>query len=77
MTDMICGNCGLVGIRWMGPFSNLTHTKCPHCGGINCQEVDDDDACERPGDCAFPACECEGGDYFDGGEYAPMEEAKK
>ncbi len=37
MSDMICENCGRVGIRWMGPFSNLTHTECPHCGGRNCQ----------------------------------------
>jgi hypothetical protein len=35
--SMICGNCNQIGIRWVGPFSNLTHTECPHCGGINCQ----------------------------------------
>lgn len=34
---MICDNCGRVGIRWMGPLSDLTHTECPHCGGTNCQ----------------------------------------
>lgn len=34
---MICGNCNQPGIRWVGPFSNLTHTECPHCGGTNCQ----------------------------------------
>lgn len=40
---MRCGNCGQYGIRWMGPFSNLTHTECPHCGGINCQTAGDDE----------------------------------
>ncbi|MGP5353322.1 hypothetical protein [Pseudomonas helleri] len=34
---MICGNCNQPGIRWVGPFSNLTHTECPHCGGTNYQ----------------------------------------
>lgn len=34
---MICGNCNQPGIRWVGPFSNLTRTECPHCGGMNCQ----------------------------------------
>lgn len=34
---MICGNCNQPGIRWVVPFSNLTHTECPHCGGTNCQ----------------------------------------
>lgn len=43
--SMICSLCGRAGIRWMGPCSNLTHTECPHCGGINCQraEVLDED----------------------------------
>jgi hypothetical protein len=35
---MICSRCGgYVTLR--GPFSNLTHTECADCGGINCQEV--------------------------------------
>ena len=34
---MICGNCNQPGISWVGQFSNLTHTECPHCGGTNCQ----------------------------------------
>ena len=38
---MICDNCGRFGIRWMGRFSSgLTHTECPHCGGINCQRAE-------------------------------------
>ena len=40
MTDIICAICGRLGIRWMGPLSNLTHTECPHCGGINCQTLE-------------------------------------
>lgn len=45
---MICDDCGRFGIRWMGPLSNLTHTECPHCGGINCQRSDDlDDGDDR------------------------------
>lgn len=43
---MICAKCGKTGIRWMGPFSNLTHTECPHCGGIDCQEADSGDGDE-------------------------------
>lgn len=39
---MVCSLCGQTGIRWMGPFSNLTHTECPHCGGVNCQVIDED-----------------------------------
>lgn len=37
---MICDSCGQTGIRWMGPYGNLTHTECPHCGGTNCQRAD-------------------------------------
>lgn len=48
MSDMVCGNCGQYGIRWMGwRLNNFTHTECPHCGGVNCQAVEpqqDDDA---------------------------------
>ena len=38
--SMICDNCNQTGIRWVGPFANLTHTECPHCGGKNCQRAD-------------------------------------
>ncbi len=38
--SMVCDRCGKVGIRWMGKMINLTHTECPHCGGVNCQRVD-------------------------------------
>jgi hypothetical protein len=44
---MICSLCDRYGIRWVGPFGNLTGTECPHCGGTNCQKpepiIDDDD----------------------------------
>lgn len=40
MSDMRCGKCGRYGIRWEGwSMGNFTHTCCPHCGGVNCQEV--------------------------------------
>lgn len=41
---MKCSSCGQYGIRWMGPWANLTHTECPHCGGINCQTAGEDEA---------------------------------
>jgi hypothetical protein len=44
--SMICGNCNQTGIRWVGPFSNLTHTECPHCGGTNCQVAEQQDDVE-------------------------------
>lgn len=49
MADMICAICGRLGIRWMGPLSNLTHTECPHCGGQNCQRVPESDEDEGAG----------------------------
>lgn len=39
MTDMVCANCGRTGIAWVGPLDNPTGTRCPHCGGENCQRV--------------------------------------
>ena len=51
MSDMICSICGQYGIRWMGwRFHNFTHTECPHCGGVNCQEVPVDDDEDRDDD---------------------------
>lgn len=38
--SMVCSNCNQAGIRWVGPFGNLTGTECPHCGGTNCQRMD-------------------------------------
>lgn len=36
MTDMRCTACGRYGIYWAGwLFDQFTHTKCPHCGGVN------------------------------------------
>jgi hypothetical protein len=44
---MICNNCGRVGIQWynLNPppayLQSSPYTKCPHCGGINCQMPED------------------------------------
>lgn len=34
---MKCSICGGL-VTWRGPLTNLTHTQCESCGGINCQE---------------------------------------
>lgn len=47
---MQCERCNGV-VTWRGPLSNLTHTQCESCGGINCQRVEyteDDNIEERP-----------------------------
>jgi len=48
MTCSKCGGC----VEWKGPISNLTHTECAKCGGINCQEpevqTDDDESVDGP-----------------------------
>lgn len=46
---MICGNCNTYGIHWVGPFGNLTGTKCPNCGGENCQIDDQSEVCSECG----------------------------
>ena len=38
---MKCNLCGGL-VTWRGPLTALTHTKCASCGGVNCQEVDED-----------------------------------
>ena len=44
MIDMICDQCGQHGIRWEGwQADNFTHTKCPHCGGVNTHRVVDEE----------------------------------
>lgn len=37
---MICSRCN-GRVTWRGPLSNLTHTECESCGGVNCQLPDD------------------------------------
>ena len=38
---MICGRCYKSGIYWvLGGFN--CHTRCPHCGGYNCQLPEND-----------------------------------
>jgi predicted nucleic acid-binding Zn-ribbon protein len=34
---MICDNCGSERIEW---DARLTETRCPDCGGKNCQQYD-------------------------------------
>lgn len=51
MTDMVCDRCGRTGIAWVGPLDNPTGTRCPHCGGENCQRAfqdGDEDEFECP-----------------------------
>ncbi|HJH21636.1 MAG TPA: hypothetical protein K8W20_23385 [Pseudomonas lactis] len=61
---MICENCNQTGIRWVGSFINLTHTECPHCGGTNCQQVDQPE--DRCSECGSVDCngECYGDDMM-------------
>lgn len=54
---VICKQFVMVGIRWMGPLSSLTHAECPHCGGRNRQRVDhhgDGEDSEEEPDAATP-----------------------
>lgn len=37
---MICDRCGADAVRWTGPLTNLTGTKCGNCGGTNCQRAE-------------------------------------
>lgn len=61
---MICSNCNRIGIHWVGPLGNLTGTRCPHCGGENCQrEFEPVDQCRE---CGSECCngECFGDDMM-------------
>ena len=61
---MICGNCDRIGIHWVGPYGNLTGTKCPRCGGTNCHR--DLQPEERCSECGSAECngECFGDDMM-------------
>lgn len=37
---MVCSHCHRTGVVWVGDLCNDPHTKCPHCGGVNCQEAE-------------------------------------
>ena len=37
---MKCDLCGAWEVAWVGPYGNLTGTKCRACGGTNCQVVE-------------------------------------
>lgn len=61
---IICSKCNRLGIHWVGPLSNLTGTKCPHCGGENCHyELQPVDQCRE---CGSEVCngECFGDDMM-------------
>jgi len=40
---MICGYCGKPGIHWENLTGWIPYTVCPHCGGINCQEPEEEE----------------------------------
>ena len=46
---MTCADCGGL-VLWCGPMSNLTHTECNGCGGINCQVPEDEEYADCDGD---------------------------
>jgi hypothetical protein len=48
---MICSLCG-GSVKWQGPLSMLTHTKCLSCGAVNAQVPPEIDA-ERECRCSF------------------------
>lgn len=59
---MICGNCNQAGIEWKGSYSNLSHTECPHCGGINTHNIEEKPdacyACDGTGESKVVDAEC-------------------
>jgi len=42
MGDMYCEKCYRFGIYWKNLGSYNEHTFCPHCRGINCQQVQEE-----------------------------------
>lgn len=52
---MICDRCSQPGIEWVGDLAAPIGTKCPHCGGMDCQraepprEPDEGDPCREDG----------------------------
>jgi hypothetical protein len=40
MGQMYCGICHKFGIYWVGLGGLNEHTYCPHCKGINCQQIE-------------------------------------
>ena len=41
MGEMYCSKCYRFGIYWKNLGGMNQHTYCPHCGGINCQQVEE------------------------------------
>lgn len=65
---MICANCNQTGIRWVGPFGNLTGTKCPHCGGKNCQREPEPEDDEEEAETSTCGCGATGEINYDDGQ---------
>jgi len=42
MGDMYCGRCHRFGIHWVGLGGMNEHTRCPHCQGTNCQQMEEE-----------------------------------
>lgn len=40
MAQMFCSRCHRYGIYWKNLGGMNQHTYCPHCGGVNCQEME-------------------------------------
>lgn len=47
---MICAHCQTDTVTWRGPFAALTHTECSRCGGIDCQQIEQEDEDDAEGD---------------------------
>jgi DNA-directed RNA polymerase subunit RPC12/RpoP len=52
MATMICSDCRRYGIYWENLSGYNPYTRCPHCGGTNCQmpeepEPEEDDEAEE------------------------------
>jgi predicted Zn-ribbon and HTH transcriptional regulator len=42
MGDMYCSKCHRCGVYWVALGSMNEHTRCPHCEGINCQQIEEE-----------------------------------
>jgi hypothetical protein len=52
--DMVCSICHRPGIYWVGLAGLSPYTKCPHCGGSNCQVPEEEQEEEEEGNDAEP-----------------------
>ena len=42
MGDMYCSKCHRFGIYWKNLGTCTEHTFCPYCGGVNCQQIQEE-----------------------------------